>query len=142
MTRTLGAPPLRMTDEQRDELEKMARSFSSPYRSVVQARALLIAADGAANHEIARRLGVASNSVRTWQRRFEETRTSGVGAMAPGRGRRSSLPEGTVARVTREELPRNGATHWSTRALADRFGMGKDTLARIRWDSTNTPGTS
>jgi transposase len=145
MTRTLGAPPLRMTSEQRDELERMARSFSSPYRAVVQARALLLAAEGATNYEIARRLGVASNSVRTWRRRFEEDGTRWVGTIAPGRGRPSSLPADTVAevvRVTREEPPADGATRWSTRALADRFGIGKDTVARIWRDHTCKPGTS
>jgi transposase len=134
-----------MTDEQRDELERMARSFSSPYRAVVQAKALLLAADGAANYEIARRLGVASNSVRTWRRRFQESGTSWVGTIAPGRGRRSSLPAGTVAevvRVTREELPDRGATRWSTRTLADHFGIGKDSVARIWRDHSCKPGSS
>jgi transposase len=145
MTKTLGAPPLRMTIQQRDELERMARSFSSPYRAVVQAKALLLAADGAANYEIARRLGVASNSVRTWRRRFEECGTSWVGTIAPGRGRRSSLPAETVTevvRVTREEPPKDGSTRWSTRALAEHFGIGKDSVARIWRDHACKPGTS
>ena len=64
MTTMLAAPPLRMTRKQRDELERIARSSSGPHRSVVQAKALLLAADGEANYEIARRLDVASNSVR------------------------------------------------------------------------------
>ena len=120
MTTMLAAPPLRMTRTQRDMLERIARSSSQPHRSVVQAKALLLAAGGEANYEIARRLDVASNSVRTWRRRFEEGGTEWVGTIAPGRGRRSWLPEGTVAevvRVTREELPDDGSTQWSTRTL-------------------------
>jgi hypothetical protein len=91
MTTMLAAPPLLMTDEQRDELECVARLYSLPHRTVVQAKALLLAADGEANYEIARRLHVASNSVRTWRRRFEESGTSWVGKVAKGRGRRSWL---------------------------------------------------
>src|SRR5205823_431689 len=52
----------------------------------------------------------------------------------PGRGRRSWLPDGVVAevvRVTREETPDDTSTHWTTRSLAERFGIGKDTVARI-----------
>ena len=58
----------------------------------------------------------------------------GVGKIAPVRGRKSWLEEGTVVelvRVTLEELPDDGSTHWSTRTLAKRLGIGKDTVARI-----------
>ena len=102
----------------------------------------MLAGEGEANYEIARRLDVASNSVRAWRRRFEESGTDWVGTIAPGRGRRSWLPEGTVAevvRVTREELPDDGSTQWSTRTLAERFGIGKDTVARIWRDHNLRP---
>lgn len=86
------------------------------------------------NEEIARRSRVDSDSVRGWRRRFEEKGVDGVGVIAKGRGRRSWLPEGTVAevvRVTQQELPPDGSTHWSTRSLADHLGVGKDTVARV-----------
>jgi hypothetical protein len=44
------------------------------------------------------------------------------------------LPPGTVeevVRLTREQLPADGSTHWTTRSLAARVGVGKDTVARI-----------
>jgi hypothetical protein len=49
MTLMFAAPPLRMTRKQRDELERIARSSSQPHRSIIQAKALLLAADGEAN---------------------------------------------------------------------------------------------
>ena len=134
MTTRLAAPPLEVSDAQRVALERMARSSSLPHRSVVQAKALLLSADGVWIYEVARRLGVASNSVRSWRRRFAESGVDGVGVIAPGRGRRSWLAEGTVAgvvRVTLEETPDDGSTQWSTRTLARRLGIGKDTVARI-----------
>jgi len=134
MTTRLAAPPLEVSDAQRVALEGMARSSSLPHRSVVQARALLLSADGVAIYEVARRLGVASNSVRSWRRRFAKLGVDGVGVIAPGRGRRSWLAEGTVSevvRVTLEETPDDGSTQWSTRTLAKRLGIGKDTVARI-----------
>jgi transposase len=130
----ITAPALPMTDDQRLSLERMARSTTLPHRMVVQARALLLAADGVATNEVARRCGTTDDSVRAWRRRFAVQGVEGVGRIAAGRGRRSWLPEGTVAevvRVTLEETPDDESTRWTTRSLARRFGIGKDTVARI-----------
>src|SRR5206468_13005222 len=118
------AAPLDVSAEQRARLEQMARSTSLPHRSVVQAKALLWAAEGVANEEIARRSGVDADTVRRWRVRFAEQGVDGVGAIAKGRGRRSWLAEGTVAevvRVTQHEQPDDTSTHWTTRALAERL---------------------
>ncbi len=130
----LIAVALAVSDEQRAALERMARSTSLPHRKVTQARALLLAGDGVATNEVARRCGTTAESVRAWRRRFEREGVDGVGRIAKGRGRRSWLAEGMVAevvRVTREETPDDTSTHWTTRSLAERFGIGKDTVARI-----------
>ena len=133
------ASPLPISDEQRAALEVMACSSSLRYRKVVQSRALLFAADGVAINEVAPRCGTSAESVRAWRRRFAEQGVEGVGRIAPGGGRRPWLLEGTVAevvRVTLEETPEDGSTHWTTRSLAQRFGIGKDTVARI-WRNHN-----
>ena len=44
-----------------------------------------------------------------------------------------------VVRVTREEVPPDGSTHWTTRLLAKRFGIGKDSVARIWRDHNLKP---
>jgi transposase len=142
MSTTLAAPPLQITDGQRTGLERMARSSSLAHRTVLQAKAILLSADGVAIYEVARRLGVASNSVRQWRRRFEQEGLDGVGRIAKGRGRKSWLPEGTVAAVVHDTLhtsPDDGATEWSTRSMGDRFGIGKDTVARIWRDHNLKP---
>jgi transposase len=128
------AEPLAMSGEQRAALEAMARSSSLPHRQVVQAKVLLLAADGVATNEAARRCGTTDTSVRAWRRRFAEQGIAGVGRIAPGRGRRSWLAEGTVAAVVHDTLhvePDDGSTHWTTRLMAQRHGIGKDTVARI-----------
>lgn len=105
-----------------------------PHRKVLQARGLLLAADGVANQEIARRCGVDSDTVRRWRSRFAELGVDGVGMIAKGRGRKSWLPPGTVEevlRLTHQELPADGSTQWSTRSLAARVGIGKDAVAKI-----------
>jgi transposase len=128
-----------MTAKQRKSLEQMARSTSLPHRKVVQASALLLAGDGLANNEVARQCNTTNDSVRAWRRRFEAEGVDGVGEIAPGRGRTSWLPAGTVEAVVHDTLhavPDDGSTHWSTRIMGERFGIGKDTVARI-WKDHN-----
>jgi transposase len=68
---------------------------------VRQAKGLLLAADGLANAEIARRCEVDADAVRRWRTRFEAEGTAGVGMIAKGRGLKPSLPSGTVEEVLR-----------------------------------------
>jgi hypothetical protein len=51
-----------MTPEQREQLHVIARSSSRPHREVRHAQALVMAADGLANSEIAERIGVVRGS--------------------------------------------------------------------------------
>ena len=65
-----------------------------------------------------------------------------VGVIAKGRGRKPSLPPGTVEevlRLTHRELPADGSTHWTTWFLAARVGVGKDTVAQIWADHNLKP---
>ena len=135
--------PLAVSDQDREQLERMARSSSLPHRAVRQAKALIWAAEGVPNAEVARRSGVDPDAVRAWRSRFEEKGVAGVGVIAKGRGRRSWLPDGTVAevlRVTQQGLPPDGATQWSTRSLAAHLGVGKDTVARIGATTSSSRG--
>jgi transposase len=138
----MTAAALPVSDAQRAELERMAASTSLPHRQVVQARGLLWASDGVANEEIARRCGVDSDAVRRWRSRFVEQGIAGVGRIAKGRGRKPSLPVGTVEevlRLTHKERPADGSTHWSTRTLGARVGIGKDAVAKIWADHNLKP---
>ena len=136
------ASALEVSLEQRDELEVMARSSVLAHRKVVQARGLLLAADGVANEEIARRCETTPDAVRRWRRKFEAGGVEAVGSIAAGRGRKSWLPVGTVAAVVHETLltkPADGSTHWTTRLMAARHGIGKDSVARIWRDHELKP---
>jgi len=134
-----AAPALVLTDEQRSTLERLARSCTSRHLTVLRAKALLLAADGVATYEIARRVGISANSVRKWRVGFAAVGLEGFGTIAAGRGRKSWLPDGTVAAVvadTLQAIPDDGSTHWTTRLMAARHGIGKDTVARI-WRAHN-----
>jgi transposase len=129
-----AAPPLEMSDEQRVELERLSRSPSTPHRSVVAG--VGVVGGGGWGGELRDRpagwcVGELGAGV------AYPVRGGGCGrvaVIAKGRGRRSWLAEGTVAevvRVTMQERPADGSTHWTTRTLAQRVGVGKDTVARI-----------
>jgi len=55
---------------ERRALKRVARSQAVPHRQVVRARIVLDAAAGLPNALIARRVGVAPNTVRKWRKRF------------------------------------------------------------------------
>ena len=133
------AEALQISPEQRGELESMARSHTLPHRQVRQARALLLAGDGVANEEIARQSPASTKTVRRWRSRFAAEGVAAVGRIRPGRGRPPEIPDETIEAIVTDTLhtrPDDGSTHWSTRTMADRFGVGKDTVARI-WRARN-----
>ncbi len=123
-----------MSADQRHRLERMARSRSIPHRQVVIAGALLLAADGVATNEVARRVGARPDTVRAWRRRFEATGVEGVGRIAPGRGRKRRYGPQVIRRiieVTCTTRPPGGETHWSTRGVAEQVGVSRETVRRV-----------
>ena len=44
-----------------------------------------------------------------------------------------------IVRVTCHEAPYDTSTHWTTRSLAKRFGIGKDAIARVLADQNLKP---
>jgi transposase/transposase-like protein len=134
MMPVMVAAPLEVSREQRGELERMAASTSLPYRCVVQASALLLAADGVANEAIARECSTTPDTVRRWRRKFEAGGVGAVGSIAPGRGRRPAIAQEVIDAIVDDTLhtvPDDESTAWSTRTMAQRHGVGKDTVARI-----------
>ncbi len=127
------AEALRVSANQRAVLEEMARSPSLPHRVVVQAKALLFAADGLANEEIARRCDATPDSVRAWRKKFGERGVAGVGSVAKGRGRKPTIPQEVIERIVHDTqfVDPGEDTHWSARTMARHVGVGKDTVARV-----------
>lgn len=131
------APALTIGDADRQVLTRIAKSSTAAHREVVRAQVLLAAGDGVANSEIARRFPVSTVTVRAWRAAFVRDGLTGWGVVAPGRGRKPSIPDETIAeivRVTTTETPAGGGTHWSTRSLAKRMGISHTTVHRV-WQS-------
>lgn len=128
-----------VTVEDWARLERLARSEVEPHRKVVQARALLMLADGGSVRGTARALGTWPNTVIRWRDKYAAGGVEAVGTIADGRGRPPAIPDETVEAIVYDTLharPDDGTTHWTTRSMAERFGVGKDTVARI-WRARN-----
>jgi transposase len=69
---------LDLTADQRQELQARARRYTSPYRDVVRAKIVLMAAQGLDNDEIAVRLDTSRVIVSKWRKRFFEQGLSGL----------------------------------------------------------------
>jgi transposase len=67
-----------LSAEQRLELEARARRYTLPYRDVVRAKIVLMAAAGLDNDEIAARLDTRREIVSKWRKRFFEQGLAGL----------------------------------------------------------------
>jgi transposase len=75
-----------LSGEEQAALAARARSVRGPYRDRLRAAIVLAAAAGQASAAIARELGVCTDTVRKWRRRFAEARLAGL-KDAPRSGR-------------------------------------------------------
>ncbi|WP_199820661.1 IS630 family transposase [Streptomyces sp. NRRL F-2664] len=113
-------------------LQLWVRRRSSAQSLALRSRIVLESADGHAIAEVARRLGITTDTVRAWRRRFLERRLGGL-CDEPRPGVPRKITDADVERVivkTLEETPKN-ATHWSTRSMAAATGMSQSAISRI-----------
>src|SRR3954465_9871016 len=67
-----SAEPIVVSAVEREELDRLVRGHSTPQQLALHARIILLAAEGIGNRESARRLGVTVQTVRCWQRRWDD----------------------------------------------------------------------
>jgi transposase len=124
MPRGGGRSPfqIRLRAGERRFLKARARQATAPYRQVLRARIVLLAAAGLTNSHIAGKLGIAPNTVVKWRKRFW---TEGVDGLAdrkrPGRPRGFAAAVVACAKAIACELP-------ATRGVP----LGRWSLAELR----------
>jgi hypothetical protein len=84
---------IRLSEEERGILEQRARKHTLPYRDVMRAKMILLAAEGQQNKAIAEQLHVPRPKVSKWRKRFFEKRLAGL-EDEPRGGRPSVFPPG------------------------------------------------
>jgi putative transposase len=63
-------PEIKLSDEERQGLEKLVRRHNTPQQIALRGRIILAAADGKNNSQIARELGVNRETPRLWRNRW------------------------------------------------------------------------
>jgi len=121
-----------LTNDERRELESLARRRKTAQALALRARIILRVAQGATNREVAAALDVHPVTVGKWRVRFAVDRVGGL-LDEPRPGVPRSIGDDRVEAVivkTLEERPAN-ATHWSTRSMAEATGMSQSAIGRI-----------
>ncbi len=80
-----------LTAEERGVLEARARKYTSPYRDVIRAKIVLLAAGGLANDVVAARLDTPRQIVSKWRKRFCRLQLPGLEEQPRG-GRPARFP--------------------------------------------------
>jgi transposase len=82
---------LLLDSKEKQLLEAIARKYTSPYRDVIRAKVVLLAAQGLSNKEIGKRLDLPRQIVSKWRKRFFDQRVAGLQEQ-PRRGRPRLFP--------------------------------------------------
>jgi hypothetical protein len=113
-----------MSTAQREALTVLSRSWTATRRQVKRATVLLLAADGAANLQIAATVGVTRSGSGLGGPGTPMRGLAKFSVVRGGRGRRPEIsPEKVqdIVRLTQHEKP-SGATHWSCWSTKNRAG--------------------
>jgi len=109
----------------------MTRAGTTEQRTVMRARIILRAAEGAAHVEIAQELGVSVQTILLWRRRFKEQGLAGL-ADAPHPGRPRTYGREVREQILAATLTRPATTtHWSRARLAKQVGVSPSTVGRV-----------
>src|SRR2546425_13281804 len=125
--------PLTMSAEQQRTLDAWVQAKTTAQRVVLRSRICLLAAQGQSNNSIAHHLNVTRPTVLLWRQRFAEHGPVGLSEDAPhGQSSRRTNKEvvKAIVEATLHTTPPD-ATHWSTRTMAEKFGVSNATVSRI-----------
>ena len=117
------AAVIRLSDEERNELESWVRKGTMEQRMVQRARIVLESAAGRMTKEIARTLNLRVATVSQWRNRFFQKRMDGL-QDAPRPGKAAKYNRETEKRILDrlDIAPPEGYTTWTGRLLAQSLG--------------------
>ena len=109
-----------LTRDEQNQLETRARKYTSPYRDVIRAKIVLLAAQGLSNDVIAARLDTPRQIVSKWRKRFALARLPGLEEQPRGGRPALSSSLSVVVQVKAAcELPHRLGLPLSRLSLAD-----------------------
>ena len=126
---------LKMSNEQREQLESWANARSMPQGIAARMQIVLLAAQGIDSKAIAEQVKVSQTTVGKWRKRFIEHGIEGLhDELRPGRPR--SISDENIAQLLKKTINTKPteSTHWTCRDFAAETGVSKSTVQRI-WSS-------
>lgn len=127
------APPVVLTEEERESLERYKRGRTVSQALAFRARIVLLCADAEyTNRMIADQLETTEHTVGKWRKRFIQGRVEGLSDVPRPNVHRKLGDDKVeeVIRATLETTPK-GATHWSSRKLAKTLEVSQSSVSRI-----------
>ena len=123
------APEIVLTDDERSELTKLARSKLTSVRLALRARIVLLAAEGMQSKDIAAELNVGRVQVSRWRGRYAQSRLAGIERDLPRGAPPLKVDVPRLVELTTQSTP-EVATHWSTRKMAAELGISAASVSR------------
>jgi transposase len=127
------AAKIELNQEEIIRLENMVLSFDR-VKIAERARIVLEAYTGKTNEDIAKNISCSIPTVSKWRTRFAKDGLEGILNEAPRSGRPATLTNTIsqqVLKKTTTEAPPAEHKHWSTRLMAQAFGISPSTVSRI-----------
>lgn len=127
------APKLPLSDSERRQLRGISHHRSTPRGVALRVNIILGAAEGVANHVLARNLSTSLPTVLLWRKRYESEGMEGIVEDRPRSGRPKRISEereAAIVEATMKTTPKD-ATHWSVRAMAASQKVSPATVQRI-----------
>lgn len=127
------AEAINLDGETERELHILSRRRRVEARLRQRAQIVLLAAQGWQNKDIAAHVNLDRRQVALWRSRFLQGGIDALRQDAPRPGRPPTITAEVESRVVHATLHTKPAasTHWSTRTLAERLGLGATTIRRV-----------
>lgn len=121
-----------LSGEERATLQRWLRRHNTSQQLARRARIVLACAEGDTNAVIAKREGCSPVTVSKWRLRFASERLGGL-ADLPRSGAPRTMGDDVVEAVVIDALESapTADTHWSTRGLAAKHGVSRESVRRI-----------
>jgi len=132
MGRGRSLPVLTVAEKDRETLEGWSRRRKTAQALAVRSRIVLRASTGVKPAAIANELKICLHTVRKWWHRYGECGPDGLlDEPRPGQPRKVTDEQVEQVLVRTLESKPGGATHWSTRSMAEATGLNQTAISRI-----------
>jgi transposase len=123
------AAAVELSEDEEDELIRLAHSKVHSVRLVERARIVLLAAQGLQDRQIGEELDIDRITAARWRKRYIEAGLAGIERDLPRGAPPLKVNVAELVERTTQTKP-EAATHWSTRKMAAALGVSPSTVMR------------